>query len=84
MKLSYNWLSDFVDVSGLSPQEVADRLTMGAMEVEEVRPFGPDLVGDVIVGEILEINPHPNADKIRVTKIKLHDQGEAREIVCGG
>ncbi len=83
MKLSYNWLSDFVDVSGLSPQEVADRLTMGAMEVEEVRPFGPDLVGDVIVGEILEINPHPNADKIRVTKIKLHDQGEAREIVCG-
>lgn len=83
MKLSYNWLSDFVDVSGLSPQEVADRLTMGAMEVEEVRPYGPDLVGEVIVGEILEINPHPNADKIRVTKVKLDANTEAREIVCG-
>ena len=83
MKLSYNWLSDFVDVSGLSPQEVADKLTMGAMEVEEVRPFGPDLKGEVIVGEIVEINPHPNADKIRLTKIKFDEKSEPREIVCG-
>jgi phenylalanyl-tRNA synthetase beta chain len=84
VKLSYNWLCDFVDVSGLSPQEVADKLTMGAMEVEEVRPFGPDLEGEVVVGEIVEINPHPNADKIRLTKIRfVENSNDVREIVCG-
>lgn len=84
MKLSFNWLSDFVDVSGLSPQEVADKLTMGAMEVEEVRAFGPDLVGEVVTGEIVEINPHPNADKIRLTKVRFaENSNDVREIVCG-
>lgn len=42
MKLSYDWLSDFVDLSGISQQELADRLTMGAFEVEEVVRVGPD------------------------------------------
>lgn len=83
MKLSFDWLSDFVDLSGLSAQELADKLTMGAFEVEEVLSFGPDIQGPLVVGEILEINPHPNADKIRLTKIRLADSGDAQEIVCG-
>lgn len=83
MKLSFDWLGDYVDLSGLSPQEVAGKLTMGAFEVEEVRDFGPDIQGDVVVGEIVEINPHPNADKIRVTKTRVHEGEEPREIVCG-
>lgn len=83
MKLSFDWLSDYVDLSGLSPQEVADKLTMGAFEVEEVREFGPDIQGDVVVGQIVEIAPHPNADKIRVTQVKLADNDEPRQVVCG-
>lgn len=83
MKLSFDWLSDYVNLDGLNPQEVADRLTMGAFEVEEVREFGPDIQGDVVVGEIVEINPHPNADKIRVTKTRVAEGEEPREIVCG-
>jgi phenylalanyl-tRNA synthetase beta chain len=83
LKLSFNWLGDFVDLSGLTPQEVADRLTMGAFEVEEVVSFGPDIQGPLVVGEILEINPHPNADKIRLTKIRLAEGGQPQEIVCG-
>lgn len=83
MKLSLDWLSDFVDLSGLSAQEIADKLSMGAFEVEEVRKTGPDIEGPLLVGEILEINPHPNADKIRLTKIKLSDQSPAQDIVCG-
>ncbi len=83
MKLSFDWLSDFVDLSGLTAQEVADKLTMGAFEVEEVRVVGADIVGPLVVGQILEINPHPNADKIRVTKIRLAEGEEPSEIVCG-
>ncbi len=83
MKLSFNWLLDFVEVGDLSAQEVADKLTMGAFEVEEVTRVGASLVGPLKVGEIVEINPHPNADKIRLTKIKIDDQAEPLEIVCG-
>ena len=83
MKLSFDWLGDFVDLSGLTPQEVADKLTMGAFEVEEIRVVGADIVGPLKVGQIVEINPHPNADKIRVTKIQFGDGEEPRQIVCG-
>jgi phenylalanyl-tRNA synthetase beta chain len=83
MKLSFDWLCDFVDLKGISPQELADKLTMGAFEVEEVTISGPDLVGPIVVGEILEIHPHPNADKIRLTKTRIKDGEAPLEIVCG-
>jgi phenylalanyl-tRNA synthetase beta chain len=83
MRLSFDWLCDFVDLSGIKPEEVAERLTAGAFEVEEVRRVGPDVEGPLVVGEIVEINPHPNADKIRLTKVKIDNQGEPQEIVCG-
>lgn len=83
MRLSFNWLSDFVDLSGLTPQDVADRLTMSAFEVEEIRQVGSEIVGPVVAGEIVEINPHPNADKIRLTRVKVSQDGEPVDIVCG-
>jgi phenylalanyl-tRNA synthetase beta chain len=83
LKLSFDWLSEYVDLSGVSPNQVADKLTMGAFEVEEVTKFGSDINGPLVVGEIIEINPHPNADKIRLTKIKIDEKSEARQIVCG-
>src|SRR5215831_17123252 len=83
MRLSFDWLCDYVDLEGVSAQEVADKLTMGAFEVEEVKKVGPDIEGPVVVGEILEINPHPNADKIRLTKVRIEDGAEPLEIVCG-
>ncbi len=83
MKLSYSWLCDHVDLAGLTPEEVADQLTMGAFEVEEIARTGPDLTGPVIVGQIMEITTHPNADKIRLTKVKVDENKEPLEIVCG-
>ncbi len=83
MRLSFDWLSDYVDLAGITAQEVAEKLTMGAFEVEEVRKFGPDITGQVVIGEILEINPHPNADKIRLTKTRIAPGQEPLEIVCG-
>jgi len=83
MKLSFDWLCDYVDLSGLTPQEVAEKLTMGAFEVEEVRKVGFDIQGPLVVGQIVEINPHPNADKIRLTKVIVEPGGTPIEIVCG-
>ena len=83
MRLSFDWLSDYVDLKGISAQEVAEKLTMGAFEVEEVRKVGPEIKGRVVLGEIVEINPHPNADKIRLTKTRVAQGGEPLEIVCG-
>lgn len=81
MKLSYAWLNEFVDLKGISPDELKEELTMRAFEVEEVETLG--LTGPVVVGEILEIAPHPNADKIRITQIRTQEGGEPKQIVCG-
>lgn len=85
MRLSYDWLSDFVDLSGLSPETVAEKLTMGAFEVEEIKKVGADLTGDLVVGEILEILPHPNPQmtKIRLTRTRVRAGAQPEEIVCG-
>ena len=83
MKLSFDWLSEFVDLSGLTAYQVAEKLTMGAFEVEEVTIIGPDLEGPIVVGEILEIHQHPNADKIRLTKTRIKEGEEPLDIVCG-
>jgi phenylalanyl-tRNA synthetase beta chain len=83
MKLSFDWLSDYVDLSGISPAELAQKLTMGAFEVEEVVKVGGLVEGPIVVGEILEIYPHPNADKIRLTKTRIEKGAEPLEIVCG-
>jgi phenylalanyl-tRNA synthetase beta chain len=83
MKLSFDWLSDYVDLSGVSPHELAEKLTMGAFEVEEVTTVGADIEGPLVIGEIMEIHPHPNADKIRLTKTRIAPEQEPVEIVCG-
>lgn len=83
MKLSFDWLCDYVDLTGITPEQVAEKLTMGAFEVEEVRQIRGEIVGPVVVGEILEIYPHPNANKIRLTKTRVAEGAEPLEIVCG-
>lgn len=83
MKVSLDWLGEYVDLTGLKPEEIAEKLTMGAFEVEEITVFGVDLEGPIVAGEIMEIHPHPNADKIRLTRTRIKDGAEPLEIVCG-
>ncbi|MFN8554716.1 MAG: phenylalanine--tRNA ligase subunit beta [Candidatus Obscuribacterales bacterium] len=83
MRLSFDWLSEYVDLTGITPEVVAEKLTMGAFEVEEIRKVGPDIEGPVVLGEIMEILPHPNADKIRLTKTRIAPGEDPLEIVCG-
>jgi phenylalanyl-tRNA synthetase beta chain len=79
MRVSYLWLKDLVEFS-LTPEETAQVLTMVGLEVETLEPVGPDLEG-IFVGRILEVNPHPNADKLTLCKV---DTGEGVvEFVCG-
>jgi phenylalanyl-tRNA synthetase beta chain len=79
MRISYLWLKDFVDFT-LTPSELADLLTMAGLEVEAVEPVGPELEG-IIVGQVLEVRPHPNADKLTLCRVDLG--GRTIEVVCG-
>src|SRR5271156_2661526 len=85
MKLSFDWLSDYIDLSGLSPQLVAEKLTMNAFEVEGIDTIGPDLKGPIVVGEIVDIQEHPdpNISKMRVTKVIVEEGQAPLQIVCG-
>jgi len=80
MLLSLNWLKEFVPYEG-EIQELADRLTMTGLEIEEIiRPFAH--LENCVVGHVVECGPHPDADKLSVTSV---DVGEAEPlpIVCG-
>jgi phenylalanyl-tRNA synthetase beta chain len=80
MQFPESWLREFCDPP-LSTQELADLLTMSGFEVEELRPVAPPFSG-VVVGEIIEAVPHPQADRLRVCKVDI-GQGAPLQIVCG-
>ena len=80
MQFPESWLREFCDPP-LSTQQLADLLTMSGMEVEELRPVAPPFNG-VIVAEIVEAAPHPQADRQRVCKVSV-GRGEPLQVVCG-
>lgn len=82
MYVSLNWLREFVEIpSKYSPQDIADLLTLHTAEVEEVMDQGKGLEG-VVVGEILEIKKHPNADKLSVAKVDI-GKGKTIQLIFG-
>ncbi len=81
MKVLYSWLNDFVDLSDVSPIEVADALTKVGMEVEEIIDMAKGL-DKVIVAKILKIEKHPNADKLVVCQVDIGG-GKTVQIVTG-
>jgi phenylalanyl-tRNA synthetase beta chain len=80
MKFSENWLRELVNPN-VDRAELCHRLTMAGLEVEGVDELGAGLDG-VVVGEIVECEKHPNADKLRVCKVSV-GAGEPLTIVCG-
>ncbi|TYK64846.1 phenylalanine--tRNA ligase subunit beta [Colwellia echini] len=88
MKFSESWLREWVNPA-LSSDELAHQITMAGLEVDAVDPVAGKFSG-VIIGEVVECGPHPDADKLQVTKISLGDyssatveKGELLDIVCG-
>lgn len=80
MKISLNWLRDYVAIN-LDPSKVADLLTMSGLEVESLDVVGRSLDG-VIVGKVLSVEQHPNADRLVLCKVNT-GSGEPLSIVCG-
>ena len=80
MRISLNWLRELVDFT-LPADELAETLTMAGFEVEDIEDRRTWADG-VVVGKVLDCQPHPNADKLRVCQVDI-GQGEAATIVCG-
>ena len=100
MKVPISWLKDFIDLDGLSVEDIARKLTLAGLEVDEILyvglPMPEDKEGEkhefktsgiawdrekIVVGEIREVKPHPNAD--RLTLLDLYD-GEKDQVVLTG
>lgn len=81
MKISLEWLSDFVDFKEKDPLKIADALTKSTGEIDHVELQGRFLQ-NVVVGKVIEVGKHPNADKLSIATVET-DQGKKR-IVCGG
>jgi len=83
MKISYNWLKQFIDIDW-DAEKTATLLTDLGLEVEGVEDFETIKGGlkGIVTGKVLEVWKHPNADKLSLTKVDLGD-GEPVQIVCG-
>ncbi|MDO4197653.1 MAG: phenylalanine--tRNA ligase subunit beta [Erysipelotrichaceae bacterium] len=79
MIVSLKWLSSFIDLSGLSTEDIIDQMVRCGFEVESVEKIGEGT--NLIVGEVLECKDHPNSDHLHVTKTDIGS--EVLNIVCG-
>ncbi len=79
MRVPLSWLRDYVDVE-LTPEKLAERLTLLGMEIKGLERWGADWQ-NVVTGELLEVTRHPRADRLSLTRVRVGD--EVLEIVCG-
>ncbi|HSA06725.1 MAG TPA: phenylalanine--tRNA ligase subunit beta [Candidatus Gastranaerophilales bacterium] len=80
MLVSLEWLNEYVDIKGITPEEIAHALTMSGLEVEDIEKTGANF-SNIKVAEILEVKPHPNADKLQL--VEVFNGTEKKEVVCG-
>ncbi|QAY66641.1 phenylalanine--tRNA ligase subunit beta [Paenibacillus protaetiae] len=81
MKVSYQWLNEYIDLSGFAAEELAEKITRGGIEVDGVEPRDKGVTG-VVVGYVKSREKHPDADKLNVCKVDV-GTGEELQIVCG-
>ncbi|MFG0637931.1 phenylalanine--tRNA ligase subunit beta [Acinetobacter soli] len=80
MKISESWLRTWVNPA-IDSETLTDQLTMLGLEVDELAPIAKPFTG-VVVGEVLSVEQHPDADRLRVTTVNI-GSGEPLQIVCG-
>ncbi len=80
MFLSMNWIRDFVNLDGIDLDELIHKFTLGTAEVEGTEHVGRD-IQNVVVGEILSCEPHPNSKKLHLLKVDGGDR--LYDVVCG-
>ncbi len=84
MRVSFDWLKSIIDIDK-SPEEIADILTSLGLEVEgidRIEKIKGGLKG-VVIGEVVDCIQHPNADRLKITKVKLSADSDPIQIVCG-
>ena len=79
MKLSLNWLSDFIDISDLSVDEIVSKMVKCGFEVEGIEKLSD--ASDLVVGKVIECKDHPDSDHLHITKTDIGS--EVLDIVCG-
>ncbi|MBA3989057.1 MAG: phenylalanine--tRNA ligase subunit beta, partial [Idiomarina sp.] len=80
MKFSEQWLREWVSPE-LTSEQLAEQLSMAGLEVDGIEPVAAKF-NNVFVGEVVECGPHPDADKLQVTKVSVGGD-ELLDIVCG-
>lgn len=80
MKISENWLRTWVNPA-IDSETLSDQLTMLGLEVDELAPVAKPFTG-VVIGEVLTVEQHPDADRLRVTTVNI-GSGDPLQIVCG-
>jgi phenylalanyl-tRNA synthetase beta chain len=81
MFVSYKWLQDYVDLTGITADELAEKITKSGIEVEGVEVLNEGISG-VVVGHVVERVQHPNADKLSKCQVDI-GEGEPVQIICG-
>ncbi|QHS22963.1 phenylalanine--tRNA ligase subunit beta [Virgibacillus sp. MSP4-1] len=80
MLLSLNWLKHYVDLDDISPDDLAEKITKGGIEVDGVEKLGEGLK-NIVVGYVKSCEQHPNADKLNVCQVDVGE--EELQIICG-
>jgi phenylalanyl-tRNA synthetase beta chain len=81
MLVPLSWLRDYVDLE-LTPEQLAEQLTLRGMEVQGISVSGADWT-EVVVGRLLSVERHPNADKLWLTTVDVGRGGDPLQVVCG-
>ena len=80
MQVSYEWLNEYVELAGITPEEIAHNLTMSGLEVEEIEYKKPSFT-NIKTAKIVKIDNHTNADKLHLVTLDLG--GVEKVVVCG-
>ncbi|MEI0559698.1 phenylalanine--tRNA ligase subunit beta [Brachyspira intermedia] len=81
MRVPLSWLKEFVNLDGFSVEEIAKQITLAGSEISSIETTGGD-IPSVIIGKIVSVHKHPDADKLSVCKVDVGD-GDTLSIVCG-
>lgn len=81
MKIPFNWLKEYVNLNGLTVDEVSRKLTLAGSEISSIETTGGDIPG-VVIGKIISVHKHPDADKLNVCKVDIGSDS-LLSIVCG-
>lgn len=81
MYLSLEWLSDFLELSHVDSEQLAERISRTGIEIEGVENYGKTL-SHLVVGFVEHLEPHPEADKLNIAQVKVGDD-QVLQIVCG-